>query len=248
MNFFFCRQCDCEVAKDSEQIDVAPCTLDEGISTQELMGKTVSGQEVKCLKKQHMSSGEVTPSTSEGNQSARTESSMDDEKRQTKKERLHSKQSARSEHSMDEETKKAEKERLHAMIKAFSKEALVGLDCKLLENTQGSCVNIKFSFDRALTIMTMKNSDHDKKVSLMDVEEIYSYEDLVEEVPDSHIGSMFAKEDRSKGVFIQHRDQTCKDPWTCLLVRDETEVEKYVASLKVLKLHAQAKGASMSKA
>merc|ERR1712216_261435 len=119
---------------------------------------------------ERMSPGEVTPSTSEGNQSVRTEGGVDDEKHHGKNERMHTtqglqalalrgppsccaklvnaipefnessgmvettKQSVRSEASMDPEQKKAEEERLHAIVKSFSKDAISGLNCKMIEH------------------------------------------------------------------------------------------------------------------
>lgn len=233
---WFCRQC--EVVKDNaEQIDVAG-TFDEGISAEDLIGKTSKAQDANCLKKQRMSPGEVTPSTSEGNQSARTEGSADDEKHQGKKERLQTNQSARSEASMDEETRKAEKERLHSMIKSFSREAVSGLKCKMVENSGGSCVTAKFSLDRALMGMIVEYRTQKLMVSLEDVEDVYSYDDVVHEMPDSQVGQRITKEDRSKAIFVHHRAKDLPEPWICLLLSKEAEVEQFTASLKILRLRA----------
>jgi len=245
----FC--CQCEVVKDNrEQIDVA-VILEEGVSAQELMGKTEE-EVVTCLKKQRMSPGDVTPSTSEGDQSARTESG-DEEKSRAKKERPQSNRSARSEKSMDENMRKAEKDRLHSMLKSFSREAVIGLSCKVLEKPEGTedwteqwTVTAKFSLDRALTSATVDYCGRKLMFSLSDVEDVYAYEDLMDELPDPQIGQGVPKEDRNKAVFVHHRTQNLPEPWIVLLLNDEAEVERFVSCLKILKMYTQKKGTSVS--
>eukprot|EP00746_Dinoflagellata_sp_MGD_P147097 gnl/MRDRNA2_/MRDRNA2_79481_c0_seq2.p1 gnl/MRDRNA2_/MRDRNA2_79481_c0~~gnl/MRDRNA2_/MRDRNA2_79481_c0_seq2.p1 ORF type:complete len:244 (-),score=49.18 gnl/MRDRNA2_/MRDRNA2_79481_c0_seq2:248-979(-) len=238
----FC--CQCEVVKENkESIDIG-VTFDEGVTAQELMGGT-DAQDVTCLTKQRRSPGDVTPSTSEGNQSARTESSGDEEKSQAKRERP---QTARSEKSMDEETKKAEKDRLHSMLKSFSREAVLGLSCQVLEKPEGTqdwteqwSVTAKFSLDRALTNATIDYCGRKLMFSLSDLQDVYAYEDLMDELPDPQIGQVVTKEDRHKAVFVHHHAQNLPEPWIVLLLNDEAEVERFASCLKILKLYTQSK-------
>lgn len=245
--------CQCEVAGiDNKELIDAAATYDEGVSAQELMGKT-EAEDVTCLKKQRMSPGNVTPSTSEGNQSARTDNSEDGEKSEARKEHLHGNQTARSEKSMNEEMRKAEKDRLHSMLKSFSREAVVGLSCQVLEKPEGAedwteqwAVSANFSLDRALTSASIDYCGRKVKFPLSDVEDVYAYEDLMDELPDPQIGQRVTTEDRNKVVFVHHQAHNLPEPWICLLLKDEAEVERFVSCLKILKMYTQSKRTPVS--
>jgi hypothetical protein len=170
------------------------------------------------------------------------------------------KQSVRSEASMDPEQKKAEEERLHAIVKSFSKDAISGLKCEMVEHVRGSSVTAKFSLDKALTVLTIDYSPYREQkimISLEDVDDVYEYDDVVQEVPElqiaARLGPRIAKEDRNKAIIVHHRAKDLPEPWICLLLSNEAEVERFATSMKILKLRAlslraqaQAKGTSLS--
>lgn len=231
--FFFCRQCDCEVAKQpKEQIDVS-ATLDEGISPRDLMGqqnsarvvisargdKTSAVEAVNAFKEQQAPGEDrpLTPSTADGSQTQRSETSM------------------------GEETRRAEKERLNSMVKIFSRQAISGLDCKMLQNSDYYLVHeyaaCKFFLDTALSKVTLDDGTKKVVVPFLDIVEVCAYEDLMELVPDSQIAKKLREENRKKAVFVQHQAES----WLCLVVEDEADVERFVACLKILQLYSRSK-------
>lgn len=149
---------------------------------------------------------------------------------------------------MDKEMWKVEKERVHSMLKSFSREAAGGLACKVLEKSTGTHVVANFSLNRASKIVTVQLEYCSKKliVSLADVEGVYSYHDLMEELPDPEIGQGVIKENHNKAVFVHHRAQDLPEPWICLLLHDEADVERFVTCLRILRMHIQMKEASLS--
>jgi len=243
---FWCRQCDCEVAKQTkEQIDVG-ATFDEGISPQDLMGPPISarvlisgrGSKTGAVEavneiKEQQAPGEdrpPTPSTADGSRSQRSETSM------------------------GEETRRVEKERLHSMVKSFSREAVSGLECKMVRNSGRTSLDTastrvpveyaacKFSLDTALTRMTLDDGTKKLMVSFMDIVEVCASEDLTEQAPDSQMFPELTGVDRRRAVFVQHRACDFPESWLCLVVEDEADAERYVACLKILQMYSQAKG------
>jgi len=189
----------------------------------------------------------------EAKEETATNISGDDEKSRAKKEQPHGSQTARSVKSMDEETWKAEKNRLHSMVRSFSQEAVVGLSCKVLEKVDGTedwreQWRAKFSLDRALTTATIDYSGRKLIFSLSDVEDVYAYEDLMDELPDPKNDQWVTKEDRHKTVFVRHRVQSLPEPWICLLLNDEADADRFASSLKILKMytHSKAKATPVS--
>lgn len=158
----------------------------------------------------------ITPSTSEGSLSVRTEASMDEEARQ------------------------AEKERLHQMVISFSREAVKGLKCQVLGATAGKCVTAEFSLD-SWDRMIVDDGSKKLLIRFEDVQEVYPYGDLMEAIPESQIGQQVMEADRSRAIFVQHRGHELPESWMCLIVTDEAEVERFIACLNILQLHAQAK-------
>eukprot|EP00746_Dinoflagellata_sp_MGD_P165624 gnl/MRDRNA2_/MRDRNA2_95008_c0_seq1.p1 gnl/MRDRNA2_/MRDRNA2_95008_c0~~gnl/MRDRNA2_/MRDRNA2_95008_c0_seq1.p1 ORF type:complete len:339 (-),score=42.85 gnl/MRDRNA2_/MRDRNA2_95008_c0_seq1:161-1081(-) len=148
---------------------------------------------------------------------------------------------------MDKEKWRAEKERVYSMLKSFSRKAVVGLPCKLLERSTGTCVTANFSLDRALRIVTVEYCSKKIIVSLADVEGVYPYyHDLMDELPDAEISQDVIKTNHNKAVFVHHGAQDLPELWICLLLQDEAEVERFVTCLRILKMHIEFEGTSLS--
>lgn len=236
---FWCQQC--EVVKQKEQLDISlPATFDEGISPQDvvtginttqpkLSARPGTDRNVEAVKEQ-CSAREAcpaTPSTADGSQSQRSQSSM------------------------DEGTRQAEKARLRAMVKSFSIEAISGLECKVVRNSgvesaSGNYVSAKLFMDRALKKMTVNDGCQKLMIPVDQIVEVFSFEELMEHAGwKLKVGKMLGEAERSKAVFVHHNTPDVAEPLVCLLVSDEAEVERFVASLKILRLYSQSKAYSL---
>jgi hypothetical protein len=236
--FLFSGCCQCEVAKqNNEQIDVS-AVFDEGIDVQDVAkysqrstAQNVDGKEAA----QEGPSGEKCPSTP----STRSPSGN---------------QSTRSEVSMDEEERLAEKARLQALVTSFSREAVLGMNCKMLqksERTRASheyhhYVTAKFFLDKALKGMVIHAGGKETLIPLVDVVEICTHEDLKEQVPDSQLGKDLREEDRSSAIFIEHQAPGFSMSWLCVVVADEASQERFVDCMKILRLYVCANATKQS--
>jgi len=230
--------CECAATKENkEQIDFKAVT-DEGIDPQELPNllghsKTASFRKTAAVQ-------DVENKKEEEGASASTRSPP---------------QSARTESSMNEEERSAEKARLQAMVKSFSREATVGLKCKMVPtSTSGGTaafheyIRAKLFMDKALTTMTVQGGGKHVLIPLIDVAEACTYEDLMQHVPDSQLGTNLKEEDRSSAIFIQHQAPGLSESWVCLVVADEAEQERFVTCIRILQMYSQANAKAQSPA
>lgn len=237
--------CQCESTKQPKEQIEFPVALDEGIQGEELvrtkdfainnMFPAPAAQDNDRQK--GASGGKLSPTTSTRSPSANDGS-----------------QSARSS-EMDEEERVAEKARLQAMVKSFSREATVGLKCKMVPtSTSGGTaafheyIRAKLFMDKALTTMTVQGGGKHVLIPLIDVAEACTYEDLMQHVPDSQLGTNLKEEDRSSAIFIQHQAPGLSESWVCLVVADEAEQERFVTCIRILQMYSQANAKAQSPA
>jgi hypothetical protein len=225
-----------------EQIEF-PAALDEGIQgedlvrSQELFKSNMFISLAAHDEDQHKraSGGKLSPTISTRSPSANDGS-----------------QSGRSS-EMDEEERVAEKARLQAMVKSFSREAISGVQFKMVRSPRGTTavspyVSAKFFLDRQLAIMTVQGGGqtaghHDmtggwKRIPLIDVMEAYSYDDLMKDDPESQCGKDLRHEDRSSAIFIQHKAPGLPVQWLCLVAADEEAQERFVTCIKILQFYS----------
>lgn len=231
--------CQCESTKQpKEQIDF-PAALDEGIQaedlvrTQDLVRNTSETRKNAFTapaaqdkdQQKGTSGGKLSPTTSTRSPSANDGS-----------------QSGRSS-EMDEEERVAEKARLQAMVKNFSREAISGVQFRMVRSPGGTTavspyVSAKFFLDRKLATMTVEGGGKQLMIPLIDVMEAYSYDDLMKDNPESQIGKDLREEDRSSAIFIQHKAPGLPVQWLCLVAADEESQERFLTCIKILQLYS----------
>lgn len=146
---------------------------------------------------------------------------------------------------MSEEECRAEKARLNGLVKTFLREAVVGVECKMLENrSEGGVASweyipAKLRTDQAMTKMVVQGGKKETMIKLIDVVETHAYEDLMDHLPKSQLGKNLREEDHSRAVFIQHRAPGLPESWLCLIVSDEETQERFITGIKVLRLRAE---------
>merc|ERR1719159_2319527 len=103
------------------------------------------------------------------------------------------------------------------MVKSFMKDAQLGLACTMLRSPGGGGRTIDshervpgtFSLDKAMSKMVVQAFQTDNltkvKVPLIDVQEVYSYEDLTRDVPDLQLRKDLREEDRGTSIFIHYQ-------------------------------------------
>jgi hypothetical protein len=226
--FLFSGCCQCEITKENnEQLDVK-AVFDEGIDVQEVanLSHRDTARNVNGKDAQEGPSFPKCPSTP----STRSPSGN---------------QSTRSEASMTEEERVAEKARLQALVTSFSREAILGMNCKMLQKSERTTashdchhyVTAKFFLEKALKGMIIHAGGNDMLIPLVDVLEICTYEDLKEQVPDSQLGKDLKEEDRNSAIFIEHQAPGSSKSWLCVVVSDEASQERFVDCMKILQLY-----------
>jgi len=245
--------CQCDVSKcPKEAIDVS-ATYDEGIDINSFEHVSRDSQKEVVLKPIGMdlqksprlpepdahfqkSAGEVAPSEA-------STQSADDGNRSGQAATPPCSNSSGSPR-MDDEESLAQKARLNALVKAFTRESLSGVDCKIFRKSSSSAsyenIPAKFFLDKAMTKMVVHGCGKKMSIPLINVVEAYLHEDLTEHFPDSQLGKNLREEDRSRAVFIQHQASGSSESWLCLVVADETTQERFVTGLNILRLYAEA--------
>jgi len=225
--------CQCESTKQPKEQIEFPVALDEGIQGEELvrtkdfainnMFPAPAAQDKDGQK--GASGGKLSPTTSTRSPSANDGS-----------------QSGRSS-EMDEEERVAEKARLQAMVKSFSREAISGVQFRMVQSPEGptavsTYLQAKLFLDRHLATFTVEGGGKQLMIPLVDVMEAYSYDDLRTDHPESQIGKDLQKEDHSSAVFIQHKAPGMPVQWLCLIAADEEAQERFVTCIKILQLYS----------
>lgn len=139
---------------------------------------------------------------------------------------------------------KAEKARLQAMVKSFSREARLGLECKMFLGSVGGNLlprissqthaPVRLFLDIALTKMMVRGGGTEIVIPFTDIKEIYSYDDLMEHDRNCQICKVVRPEDRSGAIIIHHQPSGCPEAWSCLVVADGASQEQIVNGAKIL--------------
>merc|ERR1712118_195674 len=114
-----------------------------------------------------------------------------------------------------------------------------------------------FFLDKTFKYIIVRRNGQEKNIPLVDVVEVYSYEDLKEHIPEPQIvqlagdllESKSLNQDCSKAVFIQHRGiqgSNFPENWLCLLADDAASQERFTTSLNILRLYAQGSARSQA--
>jgi hypothetical protein len=250
--FAFLQCCECDASKKGvEQIDINQA-LDEGMNPADLVPSArVNGHPLASARPRALTDAfkeEVVPSTPSTRSNSDGQSTRSLSSRKSRKE-----DKAKS---MTEEQKLAEKARLQAMVKSFTRDSLSGLSCKIVD-IQHSLAGIlrkplpgTFVMDKTLTKFVVKRDGKEELVSMVDVVDLHSFEDLLEINPTSQIPlvedprSYLREEDQKSAVFIQYQPSGKAESWLCLVVADADEQERFISCIKILSLHAQARAQS----
>jgi hypothetical protein len=236
--------CQCEVSKHGEEsFDVSAAAFDEGIDINDFDDLEKGIREVAPSELPNLLS-QNGHSISKSAQACKASTQSADDGNRSGQAATPPCSNSSGSPRMDDEESLAQKARLNALVKAFTRESLLGVDCKIFRKSSSSAsyenIPAKFFLDKAMTKMVVHGCGKKMSIPLINVVEAYLHEDLTEHFPDSQLGKNLREEDRSRAVFIQHQASGSSESWLCLVVADETTQERFVTGLNILRLYAEA--------
>mmetsp|Transcript_51881 Transcript_51881/g.116853 ORF Transcript_51881/g.116853 Transcript_51881/m.116853 type:complete len:196 (+) Transcript_51881:98-685(+) len=140
--------------------------------------------------------------------------------------------------AMSPSEKVQEKARLQELVKGFSKRAVHGVACQMVDVATGRVVPATYEVDRQLRRWRVVPNDPDMPVhssSISRIREAFSVEAGEASVPPAVRGAL-TEEQRRRLVLVSFEDV----PMVCLLEASVAERERLVTCMKILRLFAQA--------